>query len=106
MTKKKIIGELAVLLIVFVGTMYAVLYLTGILPIFYLGIILNVFCVVFMLILVFRTFLAESLLSKGLAFMERLPMISYKKSRHEKLHSGMGKYHETATFLKKISMQW
>ena len=75
-------------------------YLTGILPVFYLGIVLNVLCVGFMMILVFHTTMAEAILCKGLCLMEKLHLVRYKKSRHERLASGMTKYRETAAYFK------
>lgn len=75
-------------------------YLTGILPVFYLGIVLNVLCVGFMLILVFHTTLAQSLMEKGLGLLEKLHLMHYKQSRHEKLNAAMETYKETAVYFK------
>ena len=46
-------------------------YLGEILPLFYLGLALNVFCVGFMTALVFHPALAEFILTKGMAWLER-----------------------------------
>ena len=46
-------------------------YLEEILPVFYLGLSLNVFCVAFMTLLVFCPSLTEFFLCKGLALLER-----------------------------------
>lgn len=73
-------------------------YLSGILPVFFLGIFLNVFCVGFMLLLVFHTTLARSILSKGLELLEKFHILHYKESRHERLESGMSTYQEAAAY--------
>ena len=75
-------------------------YLVDILPVFYLGIALNVICVVILMVLVFHTSLAKSIMSKGLALLEKLHLLRYMESRHEKLNSGMDKYRETAEYFK------
>ncbi len=75
-------------------------YLADILPVFYLGIALNVICVVILVVLVFHTSLAKSIMSKGLALLEKLHLLRYMESRHEKLNSGMDKYRETAEYFK------
>ena len=46
-------------------------YLEGILPVFYLGLMLNIFCVTFMTILVFHPLLAKAILMKGMNLLER-----------------------------------
>ena len=75
-------------------------YLTDIMPVFYLGIALNVICVVILAVLVFHTSLAESMLSRGLALLEKLHLLRHKESRREKLASGMENYRETAVYFK------
>lgn len=75
-------------------------YLTGIMPVFYLGIALNVICVAILVVLVFHTSLAESMLSRGLTLLEKLHLLRRKESRREKLVSGMEKYRETAVYFK------
>ena len=75
-------------------------YLTDIMPVFYLGIALNVICVAILAVLVFHTSLAESMLSRGLALLEKLHLLRHKESRREKLASGMEKYRETAVYFK------
>lgn len=76
-------------------------YLEGILPVFYLGLSLNVFCVTFMTVLVFHPVLTESILRKGLALLERLRFLKYKKERGRKLGESMEVYRETALYLRK-----
>lgn len=75
-------------------------YLQGALPVFYLGIGLNVICVAALVVLVFHTSLAEAIMSKGLTLLERLHLLRRKESRREKLASGMEKYRETAQYFK------
>lgn len=96
----KAVLVLAGLAIIVFGQGFMHRYLTGILPVFYLGIVLNVLCVGFMLILVFHTTLAQSLMEKGLGFLEKLHLMHYKQSRHEKLNAAMEKYKETAVYFK------
>lgn len=98
-TYKAVLVLVGLAIIVF-GQGFMHRYLTGILPVFYLGIMLNVLCVGFMLILVFHTTLAQSLMEKGLGFLEKLHLVHYKQSRHEKLNAAMEKYKETAVYFK------
>lgn len=98
-TYKAVLVLVGLAIIVF-GQGFMHRYLTGILPVFYLGILLNVLCVGFMLILVFHTTLAQSLMEKGLGILEKLHLMHYKQSRHEKLNAAMEKYKETAVYFK------
>lgn len=75
-------------------------YLQQILPVFYLGIGLNVICVAILVVLVFHNSLARSIMRGGLALLERLHLLRCKESRHEKLEAGMEKYRETAAYFK------
>ena len=50
-------------------------YLEGILPVFYLGLALNIFCVTFMTILVFHPLLAKAIMVKGMKLLERLHLV-------------------------------
>ena len=50
-------------------------YLEGILPVFYLGLMLNIFCVTFMTILVFHPLLAKAILMKGMKLLERFHLM-------------------------------
>ena len=59
-------------------------YLTEILPVFYLGIGLNVFCVTAMLILVFHPALARTILVLGLKIVEKLHLMKRKERPPEK----------------------
>ena len=78
-------------------------YLTGVLPVFYLGIALNVICVGVLVLLVFHTTLAETIVSKCLTLLEKIHILRYKESRHEKLRCGMEKYRETAVYADPLS---
>ncbi len=75
--------------------------LENILPVYYLGLALNVFCVSFMTVLVFHPLLAEEILLKGMDWLERLHLLRKKEARREKLRDAMQTYRETAAYLKK-----
>ena len=75
-------------------------YLEGILPVFYLGVALNVFCVTFMTILVFHPMLARTFLVKGLQILEKCHILRRKSDRLQKLEDSMDTYRDTAAYLK------
>ena len=75
-------------------------YLGGILPVFYLGLALNIFCVTFMTILVFHPLLAKAILVKGMKLLERLHLMKKKEGRLKKLEDSMDTYRNTAAYLK------
>ena len=75
-------------------------YLEGILPVFYLGLALNVFCVTLMTVLVFHPVLAREILLKGMGLLERLHLMKKKEARRQKLNDSMEVYRETAVYLK------
>lgn len=75
-------------------------YLEKILPVYYLGLLLNVFCVSFMTVLVFHPVLAEKIILTGMDWLERLHLLKKKQSRREKLKASMEVYRETAAYLK------
>lgn len=66
--------------------------------VFYLGVGLNVFCVTFMMILVFAPGLAKWIMVTGLKLIEHIRILKPRKSRLEKLEASMDQYHETAAF--------
>lgn len=74
-------------------------YLEDILPIYYLGLVLNIFCVTFMTALVFHPVLAEKILTFGREWMEKLRLMRRKEERIEKLQKSMEVYRETAAYL-------
>lgn len=73
-------------------------YLGQYMWVFYLGVGLNIFCVTFMLILVFAPGLAKWIMVKGLKLIEHFRFLKPKKSRLENLEASMDQYHETAAF--------
>ena len=75
-------------------------YLEGILPVFYLGLALNIFCVTFMTILVFHPLLAKAILVRGMKLLERLHLMKKKEGRLKKLEDSMDTYRNTAAYLK------
>ncbi len=75
-------------------------YLEEILPVYYLGLFLNVFCVSFMTVLVFHPVLAESILLKVMDWMEKLHLMKRKETRRTKFQKSMQTYRETAAYLK------
>ena len=75
-------------------------YLEGILPVFYLGLALNVFCVTLLTVLVFHPVLAREMLLKGMGLLERLHLMKKKEARRQKLNDSMEVYRETAVYLK------
>ena len=75
-------------------------YLQGILPVFYLGLALNIFCVTFMTILVFHPLFAKAIMVKGLKVLERIHLMKKKENRLRKLEDSMDTYRDTAAYLK------
>lgn len=75
-------------------------YLTDILPVFYLGVMLNVFCISFMTLLVFHPVLAEKIILKCMYWLERLHILKHKETRIRKFQNSMQIYRETAEYLK------
>lgn len=75
-------------------------YLEGILPIYFLGVTLNVFCVSFMTLLVFHPVLAKSIIMKGLFFFEKIRVLKPGKGRAEKIEASMDTYRDTAVYLR------
>ena len=73
-------------------------YLGEYMWVFYLGVGLNVFCVSFMMILVFAPGLAKWLMVKGMKLLEHFRFLKPRKSRLEKLENSMDQYHATAAF--------
>ena len=97
-----IIYKMVLLLII--GQGFVKKYLTGILPVFYLGVGLNVMCVTFMLILVFHPVLAKAMMKKGLRLLEGLHILKRKEERMQKLEESMDLYNDTAKYLKSHAM--
>lgn len=75
-------------------------YLEGILPVFYLGVALNVFCCIFMSFLVFCPNLAKNMLIKGMHFLEHIHLMKKKPERKTKLEISMERYEAAAEYFK------
>lgn len=118
MNKQKVSIPVATLVLMIVTIMYKmVLVIVGFLVLFnrsfvlkylgstrgflYLGIALNVFCVVFMLILVFDPKLAKRMMWRLYSILERFKLLKRrKKERKKTLIRSMNKYHEAAAFFR------
>lgn len=74
-------------------------YLGEVLFIFYLGLGLNVFCVTFMMILVFHPSLAKQGMMLGFKALEKIHLLKHKEGRLSKLETSMDLYNETAAFM-------
>lgn len=74
-------------------------YLEEILPVYYLGLGLNIFCVTFMIVLVFHPVFAENILIIGREWMEKLRLIKRKEERIRKIRDSMEVYRSTAAYL-------
>lgn len=75
-------------------------YLEGILPVYGLGLALNVFCVGFMSMLVFHPLLAERILLGGMKWLERFRLMRRCEEKRKKLQASMETYRETAAYLR------
>ncbi|MDO4323649.1 MAG: lysylphosphatidylglycerol synthase transmembrane domain-containing protein [Lachnospiraceae bacterium] len=75
-------------------------YLGEILFVFYLGLSLNVFCVAFMMVLVFHPSLAKQIMLKGLRLLERLHLVKKREERMKKLEDSMDMYNTTAAYMR------
>lgn len=75
-------------------------YLEGILPVFYLGVALNVFCCIFMSFLVFWPSLAKNILVKGMHFLEHIHLMKKKPERRAKLEASMEHYEAAAEYFR------
>lgn len=76
-------------------------YLGEVLPVFYLGVLLNVFCVTFMTVLVFHPVLTERILTWGMCLLEKVRFLRHREERGRKLRNAMEVYRETAQYLEK-----
>lgn len=73
-------------------------YLTKILPVFYLGVILNVICCFGMSLLAFHPVLAKSMMLKILSILEKIHFLKNKPKRKKRLEEQMNQYNETAAY--------
>ncbi len=86
------------LLILLIRPARVMFYLEPVMFWMYLGIALNVFCVISMLTLVFHPHLARVIMVKGLSFLERLHLLKTKPERMQKLENAMNQYHGAAEY--------
>ncbi len=75
-------------------------YLKGILPVFYLGVILNIVFCLGLGILVFHPLLARTIVLGVMSFMEKIHLLKRNPARIEKITNFMKQYSETADYLK------
>lgn len=75
-------------------------YLSEILPIFWLGLGLNVICVGILLLLVFHPLLMKRIIHGGFGMLFRFRLMKKRKERMEKLEDSMQLYRDTAVYLK------
>lgn len=96
-TYKAVLVFIGILVCIF-GRGFLRPYMGDYMWVFYLGLGLNVFCVAFMLVLVFAPGLAKQIALRVFKLAERLHIIKKKKSRLLRLERSMDLYHETAAF--------
>lgn len=75
-------------------------YLEGILPVFYLGVALNVFCCIAMSVLAFHPALAKRIIMGGLSILEKVRILKHKAIRTKRLSDSMDQYNATAAYLR------
>lgn len=75
-------------------------YLYEVMPVFYLGLTLNVVFCAAMLILAFHTTLAKDIAMKLLGFLVRIHILKDKLSRTERLNLTMDHYNDTSAYLR------
>lgn len=75
-------------------------YMQDVMPVMWLGLWLNVFCVAFMLLLTFHPQLMRQILVKGHELLVKIHILKKKTSRLEKLENAMDEYQKTAEYLK------
>ena len=67
--------------------------------VFYLGILLNVGCVILMCVVVFHPSFAKKTLILGAKLLERIHILKHKEERLHKIERSMNHYHEAAEFM-------
>lgn len=75
-------------------------YLQEIMPVFYLGLFLNVVCIAVLLLLVFHPMLLKRLMVWGYEKLVRLRLMRQAPARIRKLDESMELYHQTAGYFK------
>lgn len=96
-TYKLVLVVLGLLVLLF-GPARVMHYLEPVMFWMYLGLALNVFCVTFMMILVFHPKLAKWLMVKGLKLLEWMHLMRKKGKRLRRLESSMDDYHAAGEF--------
>ncbi len=79
-------------------------YLEEILPVFYLGLVLNIIFCIGLGILIFHPKLAKSIVLTTLTGLERIHLLKKNEARTEKITNSMVQYSETAEYLKTHKM--
>lgn len=98
-TYKLVLVVVGVGMLIF-GQQFVHHYLVKILPVFYLGLGLNVACVGIMLILVFHPDLAKKMMIALLHLLGRMRLIRKQEQYRKKLEDSMELYHTAAKYLK------
>lgn len=75
-------------------------YLMNVMPIFYLGIVLNLICVIAMMILTFNQKLAKDIIMISLKMLEKIRLIKPNDKRTQKIAKSMDSYNQTAMYLR------
>ncbi len=75
-------------------------YLEEILPVFYLGLVLNIIFCIGLGVLIFHPKLAKTIVLTALKGLERVHLLKHKEARTEKITNSMVQYSETAGYLK------
>ncbi len=70
----------------------------------YLGLLLNIICVIAMLVFVFSSTFANKIMCGGLRFLEKIKILKYKRQRHERLNHALEQYHKAANVFKNHKM--
>lgn len=86
------------ILILLIRPKRVMIYLEPVMFWMYLGIALNIFCVISMMTLVFHPHLARVIMVKGLSILERLHLLKKKPERMKKLEKAMNQYHGAAEY--------
>lgn len=76
-------------------------YLERILPVFYLGVALNVGCCIVMTILAFHPALAKKMMMFALRGLEKIKILRQKPERTKKLEASMDQYNAAAAYIRK-----
>ena len=98
-TYKLVLVVLGIGMLIFGGS-FRDQYLTDILPVFYLGIFLNVVCVAGMILLLFHPSLARRGAYAGIHLLERMHILKHRDNRLAGLEASMDNYHEAAAYIK------